>query len=32
MKVQAEVSLYSLCQDDLTTPIQQFVETLRVTI
>jgi len=29
MKVQAEVSLYPLRQDDLTKPIQQFVESLK---
>ena len=29
MKVQAEVSLYPLRQDDLTEPIQQFVESLK---
>ena len=29
MKVQAEVSLYPLCQNDLTKPIQQFVESLK---
>lgn len=28
MKVQAEVSLYPLCQNDLTEPIQQFVKSL----
>ena len=28
MKIQAEVSLYPLRQDDLTKPIQQFVESL----
>jgi len=28
MKVQAEVSLYPLRQNDLTKPIQQFVESL----
>jgi len=28
MKVQAEVSLYPLRQDDLAKPIQQFVESL----
>ena len=29
MKVQAEVSLYPLRQNDLTKPIQQFVESLK---
>ena len=29
MKVQAEVSLYPLRQNDLTEPIQQFVESLK---
>ena len=29
MKVQAEISLYPLRQDDLTEPIQQFVESLK---
>jgi len=29
MKVQAEVSLYPLRQDDLTEPIQQFVKSLK---
>ena len=29
MKIQAEVSLYPLRQDDLTEPIQQFVESLK---
>ena len=29
MKVQAEVSLYLLRQNDLTEPIQQFVESLK---
>jgi len=29
MKIQAEVSLYPLCQNDLTKPIQKFVESLR---
>ena len=29
MKVQAEVSLYPLRQDDLTKPIQKFVESLK---
>jgi len=29
MKVQAEVSLYPLRQNDLTEPIQQFIESLK---
>lgn len=29
MKVQAEVSIYPLRQNDLTSPIQQFVEGLK---
>ncbi|MBW1933526.1 MAG: thiamine-binding protein [Deltaproteobacteria bacterium] len=29
MKVQAEVSLYPLRQNDLTEPVQQFVESLK---
>jgi uncharacterized protein YqgV (UPF0045/DUF77 family) len=29
MKVQAEVSLYPLCQNDLNGPIEQFVESLK---
>ena len=29
MKVQAEVSLYPLRQNDLTKPIQQFIESLK---
>jgi uncharacterized protein YqgV (UPF0045/DUF77 family) len=29
MKIQAEVSLYPLRQNDLTEPIQQFVESLK---
>jgi uncharacterized protein YqgV (UPF0045/DUF77 family) len=29
MKIQAEVSLYPLRQNDLTKPIQQFVENLK---
>lgn len=29
MKIQAEVSLYPLRQNDLTMPIQQFVENLK---
>ena len=29
MKIQAEVSLYPLRQNDLTKPIQQFVESLK---
>ena len=29
MKVQAEISLYPLRQNDLTIPIQQFVESLK---
>jgi len=29
MKVQAEISLYPLRQNDLTEPIQQFVESLK---
>ena len=28
MKVQAELSLYPLCQNDLTEPIKQFIERL----
>jgi len=29
MKVQAEISLYPLRQNDLTEPIQQFIESLK---
>ena len=29
MKIQAEVSLYPLRQDDLTKPIQHFIESLK---
>jgi len=29
MKVQAEISLYPLRQNDLTKPIQQFIESLK---
>ena len=29
MKIQAEISLYPLGQDDLTVPIQQFIESLK---
>jgi uncharacterized protein YqgV (UPF0045/DUF77 family) len=29
MKIQAEISLYPLRQNDLTKPIQQFVESLK---
>ena len=29
MKIQAEISLYPLRQNDLTEPIQQFVESLK---